>query len=305
MLRVSVIDAASAAIEHARRQLFPFRFERWLALGLVAFLDQCGRTGQAARSDWKQDGNLPASLPPELVSAGLAVMAVLALIALAIGVALGAFALWINSRGVFMYADDVSTGRDDVARPWSEHAEAAWSYFKWSCGVTLGTAVVLLACAGAAAGGVLALRSASGAARWPWIALIVAAALGGLLVALAACLLLVALRDFAAPLMLWTGRPCGDALKLVSGLARTWPGAFVLYLLFKIPFGMAMAAGVFVTCCLCCCALVPVVFQTVLQPLFYFERAWGMILLRQMGYGPASPDALPGPLAPAPVIVEP
>ena len=41
---VSPLDAAQQALEHTRRQLFPFRFERWLALGFVAFLDQCGRT---------------------------------------------------------------------------------------------------------------------------------------------------------------------------------------------------------------------------------------------------------------------
>ena len=35
----SPIDAAREAFEHTRRQLFPFRFERWLTLGFVAFLD--------------------------------------------------------------------------------------------------------------------------------------------------------------------------------------------------------------------------------------------------------------------------
>ena len=41
----SPIEAAREAFEHTRRRLFPFRFERWLALGFVAFLDQCGRGG--------------------------------------------------------------------------------------------------------------------------------------------------------------------------------------------------------------------------------------------------------------------
>ena len=41
--RPSAIDAAQQAIDHTRRHLFPFRFERWLVLGCVAFLDQCGR----------------------------------------------------------------------------------------------------------------------------------------------------------------------------------------------------------------------------------------------------------------------
>jgi len=37
-------------------------------------------------------------------------------------------------------------------------------------------------------------------------------------------------------------------------------------------------------CLTCCCALLPVVMQTALQPLFYFERAWSLFLLRQLGY---------------------
>jgi hypothetical protein len=41
---VSVTDAARDAIEHTRRNLFPIRVERWLVLGFLAFLDQCGRT---------------------------------------------------------------------------------------------------------------------------------------------------------------------------------------------------------------------------------------------------------------------
>ncbi|HET8645346.1 MAG TPA: hypothetical protein VFO85_07645, partial [Vicinamibacteria bacterium] len=38
-----VIDAARQALRHTRRHLFPPRPRAWLALGFVAFLDQCGR----------------------------------------------------------------------------------------------------------------------------------------------------------------------------------------------------------------------------------------------------------------------
>src|SRR5450432_298697 len=41
----SPVEAAREAYEQTRRLLFPFRFERWLTLGFVAFLDQCGRGG--------------------------------------------------------------------------------------------------------------------------------------------------------------------------------------------------------------------------------------------------------------------
>src|SRR4051812_25650108 len=41
----SAVSAAGEAYERTRVLLFPFRFEHWLTLGLVAFLEQCGRGG--------------------------------------------------------------------------------------------------------------------------------------------------------------------------------------------------------------------------------------------------------------------
>jgi hypothetical protein len=41
---VSPVDAARAAYHHTRSHLFRIRLEKWLVLGLLGFLDQCGRT---------------------------------------------------------------------------------------------------------------------------------------------------------------------------------------------------------------------------------------------------------------------
>src|SRR5687767_5084041 len=42
---LSAIAAAQQAVELVGQRLFPFRLERWLPLGFVAFLDSCGRGG--------------------------------------------------------------------------------------------------------------------------------------------------------------------------------------------------------------------------------------------------------------------
>src|SRR5262245_28458141 len=42
---LSATDAARDAVELVKSRLFPFQFDRWFALGFVAFLDQCGRSG--------------------------------------------------------------------------------------------------------------------------------------------------------------------------------------------------------------------------------------------------------------------
>lgn len=310
--RISPLDAAQQALDHTRRTLFPFRFERWLALGFVAFLDQCGRT-QAGFSN-----RLPVSLPdhgggggergpgPVLseAAAWLAahVMMVMALAAVILVLVLcfTALVLWINSRGVFMYVDNVATARADVSRPWREHADKADSYFAWSFGLTIavlmGGIVLLLGAA------LVGIRMARGQGSLPaGIAALVM--LGGvfLILFLASSLASVALRDFVAPLQMKTASSCGAAVDLFLGLLRAHPGTFVVYVLLKIVYALVVGFVLLVAACLtCCCALVPVVTQTLLQPAFYFERAWSLCLLRQLGYDLL--PVLPSPSAPPPSI---
>jgi len=95
----------------------------------------------------------------------------------------------------------------------------------------------------------------------------------------------MALRDFVAPLQMFTGTSCGPAVRILAGLVRTHPVPFLLYVLLKVVFEVAQ--GVLIVCAACltlCCILLPVVTQTALQPLFFFERAWSLFVLRQMGY---------------------
>jgi hypothetical protein len=95
----------------------------------------------------------------------------------------------------------------------------------------------------------------------------------------------LALRDFVAPIQMKTGMSCGAAIGVFLGLLRLHPGAFAVYVLLKIVFALVLAFVVMVAACVtCCCALVPVVSQTLLQPAFYFERAWSVFLLRPLGF---------------------
>src|SRR5260370_8212479 len=44
MASISVVDAAREAAQHTRRHLLPVSPLKWLTLGFLAFLDQCGRS---------------------------------------------------------------------------------------------------------------------------------------------------------------------------------------------------------------------------------------------------------------------
>ena len=49
-------------------------------------------------------------------------------------------------------------------------------------------------------------------------------------------------------------------------------------------FGLAAIVVLVAGCLTCCCAFLPIVSQTALQPLFYFERAWSLYFMRQLGH---------------------
>lgn len=289
----SPIEAAQQAFEHTRRQLFPFRFERWLALGFMAFLDQCGRGGGFGAFP----GGYPGAPPvigrsgSELGDLGGWVSAHLALlmgglaVAMVVVAVVAALATWIGSRGVFMYLDNVATGRADVSRSWTEHAERASSYFVWSFGLVLAVLLggfLLLACGGLAVlsavrGGVTE-AVVLGLAFALLAPLVVFVALGGIVGSLA-------LRDFIAPLQMKAGVACGEAVKLFVPLLQAHPWTFVFYLILKIGFVIALGGVLALTACLTCClGILPIVRQTLLQPAFYFERAWSLYFVRQLGY---------------------
>ena len=202
-----------------------------------------------------------------------------------------AVVLWVNARGVFMYADAVATGRAEVSRPWRQHAEAASSYFGWSLGITLAMVFTVLFAAGLVVVTVFAFVGGRLQGTGGWLILaamvpvLVLLALAFPLLALAG----VALRDFVAPLQMATGLPCGAAARLLESLVVAQPGVFVLYLLLKllvvIGTGLVVVIGGCLTCCL---GFLPIVMQTAFQPLFHFERGLSLTLLRQMGYDVAA-----------------
>jgi hypothetical protein len=305
MASISVVDAAREAAAHTRRHLLPVNPLKWLTLGFLAFLDQCGRSvtgggphgGNGVQVEPWHGSHAMDSILDKLGDAARACSAWLSghavLVALGVGVgiiavaALLALILWINARGTFMYLDNVASGRADVVRPWREHAGAAWSYFGWRFALTFGSFLVFLMVAAIALTSVVGFftgrfhSSGGGLALLALVPMVVVLLLSVPLLALAH----VALRDFVAPLQMATGLPCGSAAALLETLVTEHPGAFLVYVLLKILLVVVTAIVVMVGGCLTCCiAFLPIVRQTVFQPLYYFERSWPLFLLRRMGH---------------------
>jgi hypothetical protein len=302
MAASSVLNAADRALKVTLSHLFPLRLERWLALGFVAFLEQCGRQGGSGcnipgsgggngggDSDGGGSGGAEGFLA--FMAEHALWMALLAAVVLTFIIASLALIAWLISRGTFMYIDNVATGRSDVARPWREHAAHAGSYFAWYFGLSLAIlmAVLLFMVPIGWSIYVLVKRGAQAAP----IAILLGAIVALFVLLLAIGLVTVALRDFAAPLQWYRNISAGAALRLVGGLVAAEPLTFLLYLLGKLVFGIVFGiVGLLAGCFTCCLGFLPVVQQTLLQPLLYFERRWSLELLSDLGY-PIPEGALP------------
>jgi hypothetical protein len=289
----SPVEAAREAVDHTRRLLFPFRFEHWLTLGLVAFLEQCGRGGMGGAlpgpppiGGWPDAGSAPDVADfGTWFTAHLAVIVSVAAALLVVVVLIAAVMVWIGSRATFVYIDDVATGRADLTRPWNAHAEKAQSYFAWRFGLAaaLFASIGVLIMAGVGAALLMAKGGAPGAVAGGL--LLVALVPAFMVVLLGGGVAALALRDFVAPLQMHAGEPCGMAVRRLVVLVRAYPLAFLLYVVLKIAFEMVRGTVLVLAACLTlCCILVPVVTQTALQPIFFFERAWPLFFLRQMGH---------------------
>jgi hypothetical protein len=304
---ISVVGAAESAMKDVSERLFPIRFEHWLILGLMSFLDQCGSGSPGLSSPpgpgatGGEDGGI--SQIANWLSSHVALVVLLALAALAIVVLVVALTTWVSSRGTLMYVHAVATGKAEIIRAFHETAERASSLFFWRFMLALGTTftmVILLAAVFLLVFVASESKEAGAIASYVGI-------LGAVLVALLAIALSslfgLALRDFVAPIQWSRNAPCGEAVAEFLPLLRGHPGVFVTYVLLKIVFHIVAALVVLAMCCLCCCLLIPIVSQTILQPLFFFERAWANRLLEQLGIPVMRPfppeDRGPLPAVPA------
>jgi hypothetical protein len=301
----SAIDAFGEALSHTRHKLFPFNFAGWVTLGFVSLLESCGSGGgtgsvqnRVGSPGWS-DGPAQAL---ESLFAWIAAHMLIFVSGLMVVMLLSLLFMWLRSRTIFVYIDDVATGRFDLARPWNEHASHADSYFVLSL-VVQGVAFILI---------VLILGLGGFFVLWAdaneWRILAIGLGLLPLLFAfflavLVAGVLNMVLRDFVAPLQVCRGIGAREAWSSFWYLFRESPGLFVGYaflkLLVSIAIGMIVVLGACLTCCL---GLLPLVHQTLFQPIYYAERAWSLKLLAQMGedvFTTLMPPSNPPPLSAA------
>lgn len=290
---LTAFDAIGDAAEHTRTHLFPMDPRIWVTLGFAAFLDQCGRQGTAG-------GNVPSpggggssgsgQSPGDWVMQNLALVLAIGAGILILLLAFTALATWLSSRGTFVYIENVATGRAAIAAPWARHADLAWSHFLWRLVMGLATfALAILVIAPVVAVG---LKSNPEVDMGPLVIAILVALPFILALGIGGSLLDMLMRDVVAPLQMLRGIPCGPALREAIGLAAAAPLTFLAYVLVKVVLRIAIGTAMTLVCCVTCCAgAIPIVSQTLGQPLFFFERAYSLCFLRRLGVDLLSDEA--------------
>lgn len=291
------MDALTEAVSHMREKLFPFNFAGWVTLGFVSLLESCG---SGSGSTGVQNQVPPGSFedPTRAIEAGFAWIAAHMLIFVSVlmfVMVLSLAFMWLRARTIFVYIDDVASGRFELSRPWNEHGAHADSFFALSLVVQGASFILLVLIVGL--GGFFALWAR--AHDWPGLTIALAALpilFIFLLALMAAAVLNMALRDFVAPLQISRNVGAQAAGRAFLSILAANPGLLVGYALLKFLVGIGVGVVVMIgTCLTCCIGALPLVNQTLFQPIYYAERAWSLKLLAQLGE-----DVFPKP-APAPM----
>lgn len=282
----SAIDALGEAISHMREKLFPFSFAGWITLGFVSLLESCGSGsgGGGLQNKMSRPGSYedPTQLAEDAL-AWIAAHMIIFVSVLMVAMVLSLLFMWLRSRTIFVYIDDVASGRFDLVRPWGEHGARADSFFILSVIVQGASFILLVLIIGLGGFFVLWAR----ASEWGAGALLMGVlpiAFVFVLAILVAAVLNMVLRDFVAPLQIARNVGAREAGAVFLTLLARSPGLLIGYALLKFAVSIAVSLMVAIACVLTCCiGVLPLIHQTLFQPVYYAERAWSLKLLAQMG----------------------
>ena len=296
----SSIDALGEGISHMREKLFPFSFVGWVTLGFVSLLESCG---SGSSGGIQNPGGTSRSIedPVKMVEAAfgwIATHMILFVSVLMLLMVVSLIVMWLRSRAIFVYIDDVASGRFDLIRPWGEHGAHADSFFLVSLVVQGASFILMVLVLGLGGFFVLWAKANNWAGGAIALVVIPIAFLFALSVLVAAILSMV-LRDFIAPLQITRNAGAKEAGSVFLSMFSANPGLLIGYAILKLVVSIAMGLVILIGGCMTCClGLLPLVNQTLFQPIYFAERAWSLKLLAQMGedvFGKLNPPKDSGP----------
>lgn len=317
---LSVIDPVGRALDRVKLVLFqPFDLGKWFVIGFsawLAFLGEGGGGGGGFNFDFPfGSSHQGRGARHELERAWDFVVSncywILPLVVAVVVLCLVLWVLftWLSSRGRFMFLHCVALNKAEVVEPWNRFGREANSLFLFR--IVLGLISMVLILPLVALGAVIGWKMfAAGRPTVPGVLELVGLVLGVILLAILFTLIEKLTTDFVVPLMYLRRRLCRECWGELLGLLRTYAGEFILWLLFQIVLGIAIAAIVVAVILLtCCCAgclmAIPYLGTVLLLPILIFGRSYSLHYLAQFGsdYDVFAPTgASPAPVAPAAAV---
>jgi hypothetical protein len=295
--RVEFIAPTERAFEGMKHILFrPFDMGKWFLLGFTAWLSTLleggGSGGSMNSKETASDGQTESfsetrdsaiAWMQEHLTLILSVSALVLVLVLAVVVVF----LWLQSRGNFMFLDNVLNNRAMVSEPWRQFRGKGNSLFRWRLiyGIIVSLAVIVLLALGAALVWPMIRDEAFDPSSIPWLIVLALAFTAEILVV---SYIGIMLANFVIPLMHRYEVTASQAWRMFLALHASRPGSFVLFFFWTIliTLGTAVAIMVFVllTCCIAAIPLIiPYLGTVLLLPVHVFMRLIGPEFLKQFG----------------------
>jgi len=293
--RMDIAGSFECAIARARQYCFgPFRFNRWLVIGLLAFLELfiqgAGGPGGGGGSSHSSGGNeISGEAAKQTLSSALewlqANLSLVLAVAFFLGIAFIALFLlfyWLGSRGQVMLVRAVRKDEDNLNRLWNETRTTAWSLYRFRILVAVITVPLYLAFIGIP-GTLIALSILDETVTLGYVVSMVFPFLFVLFVlAFVHRLILMFNRNFVVPLMDIYQIPCFDAWLQFRDLAQGNAGPLCLFVLVKIVMAIGVGITQLLTLFACCIGFIPIIGQAIIAPVYVFERAYSLCVLDSM-----------------------
>jgi len=279
--KIEIFAPFGEAYELTKKILFqPFDFKKWCVIGFAAFLTYLngGFTGFRfpGGNNWMNHVSVDKegfhSFMNHLGPVWLGLIAVAGMVMIAIFITL----TWVRARGHFVFIDCIVRNRAAIVEPWNEFRNEGNNYFVFILLVTFAIlGLILTALAIIFATLVISRLDHGGLAFLPLLLLVII---------LPAAFAFMTIAQFVAPLMYRRRCTAWPAFADLVSLLGKHLGLFVLYFLFLIVIGLAVAILVVAaTCMTCCIAALPYVGTVMLLPIFVFMQSFTLLFLRQFG----------------------
>lgn len=298
---MDVTGSLGPAWDRMKLVLFqPFDVVKWLALGLMVFIEMLGQAG-GGNYNFNSPGGSGSGSPgsgrtspadfADLIDEGLAWVGDNLELVLGIGipvfglfVALYVLLLWLSSRGMLMFVRAVARNDARVGENWRATRYLVGSLWKVRLVVE---AINWLVVVGGILGLFYVLYRLLRRNETEWTAYVFELAplvLAWMVVALVPGLVASVIRNFVAPTMLQFQESCGESFGRFVPVLKANVGPVILFLflrmLFHVVFGFA---NMLITLFTCCIGGLPVINQAITAPFHVFDRAWSMYTLRSLG----------------------